>query len=214
MAKNKKSSETLEDVRQLADAASPPGRRRWIGRSATERVCEMAGEEPASVPAEAARIRALLSKVRPAAYGMSPKTWANVLSRFRVELRFAAVIDANHAGVAARHPAWAPLIQVISADKGLSNGLASFSNWCAAKEISPGEVDDAVVQRFFEWLQHRTLCPKPRDIVRQTPRLWNAASKQIADWPKDKLTLISFKAPAKRFQWGDFPESFRADAEA
>jgi hypothetical protein len=44
--------------------------------------------------------------------------------------------------------------------------------------------------------------------------LWNAASDQVADWPITKLTLISFKAPAKRLQWADLPESFRADGEA
>jgi integrase len=214
MAKNTKTAETLEDVRQLAEKGSPSERRPWIGRLATERVCDMAGMQPASVPAEAASIRALLRKVRPAAHGMSPKTWANVLSRFRVELRFAAVIDPKHAGCAARHPAWAPFVRAISGDKGLANGLASFSNWCAAKDIFPQDVDDAVVERFFEWLQHRTLCPKPRDVVRQTPRKWNSACEQVPGWPKAKLTLISFKAPFKRLQWGELPESFRKDAEA
>jgi integrase len=214
MAHEPKTAETLEDVRQLVAEGLPSGRRPWIGRSATERVCDMAGMQPASVPAEAGSIRALLRKVRPAAHGMSPKTWANLLSRFRVELRYAAVIDPNYAGCPARHPAWGPLVQALSGDTGLSNGLACFSNWCAANDILPGDVDDAVVQRFFEWLQHRTLCPKPRDIVRQTPRLWNAAREQVADWPEAKLTLISFKAPFKRLQWGELPESFRKDAEA
>jgi hypothetical protein len=44
--------------------------------------------------------------------------------------------------------------------------------------------------------------------------LWNAASEQVEVWPKAKLTLISFKAPAKRRQWTDLPQDFRADAEA
>jgi hypothetical protein len=145
---------------------------------------------------------------------MSPKTWANVVSRLRVELRLAGVIDANNAGLAARHPAWATLAQAISEDKGLSNGLASFCNWCAAQDVPPEDVDDALVQRFLHWLEQRTLCPKPRDVARQTPRLWNVASDQVADWPITKLTLISFKAPAKRLQWADLPESFRADGEA
>jgi hypothetical protein len=123
MAKDTKTAETLEDVGQLAEKGSPSGRRPWIGRSATERVCDMARVQPASVPAEAASIRALLRKVRPAANGMSPKTWANVVSRLRVELRLAGVIDANNAGLAARHPAWATLAQAISEDKGLSNGF-------------------------------------------------------------------------------------------
>jgi integrase len=214
MANNPKSPATLEGVRELADKASLPGRRPWIGRSATQRICTMAGVSPASVPAETVSIRALLRKFRPAAHGISQKTWTNVLSRFRVELRFAAVIDPNYAGLAARHPAWATLVQAISGDKGLSNGLASFCNWCAMQDVHPENVDDAVVQRFLHWLEHRTLCPKPRDIVRQTPRLWNAASEQVAAWPKAKLKLISFKAPAKRLQWSDLPEGFRADAEA
>jgi integrase len=214
MANQPKTRDTLEGVRELADTASLPGRRRWIGRSATERICEMAGVAPASVPAEAPSIRGLLRKIRPAAHGITDKTWANLLSRFRMELRLAEVLDPNHAGSAARHPAWVTLVQAISGDKRLSNGLASFCNWCAAQNIYPDDVDDAVVQRFLHWLEHRTLCPKPRDIVRRTPRLWNAATEQVATWPKAKLKLLSFKAPAKRLQWSGLPESFRADAEA
>ncbi|MBK5197070.1 MAG: site-specific integrase [Methyloceanibacter sp.] len=214
MANDHKTPTTLEEVMQFANIASPAERRPWIGKSATERICTMAGVAPASVPADAPSVRAMLSKIRPAAHGITAKTWANLLSRFRMELRLAGVLDPNHAGSAARHPAWATLVQAISGDKALSNGLASFCNWCAAQNIYPDDVDDALVQRFLHWLEHRTLCPKPRDIVRQTPRLWNAASEQVATWPKAKLKLLSFKAPAKRLQWGDLPESFRADAEA
>jgi hypothetical protein len=42
MAKDTKTAETLEDVGQLAEKGSPSGRRPWMGRSATERVCDMA----------------------------------------------------------------------------------------------------------------------------------------------------------------------------
>jgi len=48
--------------------------------------------------------------------------------------------------------------------------------------VPPEDVDDALVQRFLHWLEQRTLCPKPRDVARQTPRLWNVASDQVADW--------------------------------
>ena len=214
MANEHKTPTTLEEVMQLANTASPAERRPWIGKSATERICTMAGVAPGSVPADAPCVRAMLSKIRPAAHGITAKTWANLLSRFRMELRLAGVLDPNHAGSAAWHPAWVTLVQAISGDKALSNGLASFCNWCAAQNIYPDDVDDAVVQRFLHWLEHRTLCPKPRDIVRRTPRLWNAASEQVATWPKAKLKLLSFKPPAKRLQWSDLPESFRADAEA
>jgi integrase len=213
MAPNQKSQDTLEGVRQLGDAASPAGRRRWIGRSATERICTMVGVSPTSVPAEAASIRALLRKVRPAAHGMMRKTWANVLSRFRAELRLAGVIDPNWQGCAARDPAWAPLVGAVAADKHLSTGLAVFNNWCAARGITPEEAT-AAFEEFVVWLDERTLCPQPRDVVRRIPQLWNEASDKIDIWPKAKLTLISFRAPPKRHQWWDLSESLRRDTEA
>jgi hypothetical protein len=174
----------------------------------------MAGVLPTQLAADAPSIRALLRQVRPALHGMTAKTWANLLSRFRQELRRADVIDPNWQGHAARHPAWAGLLQAIADKKNLANALAAFMNWCAARNIVPEAVDDGIVQRFHSWLEHRTLCPRPRDLLRQIPRAWNAASEQVKAWPRAKLTLLSFRAPFKRLQWGDLPESFRADAEA
>ena len=174
----------------------------------------MAGVAPATVPAEAPALRAMLAKIRPAAHGVSPKTWANLLSRFRAALRLADVIDPVWQGSAMQHPAWAPLVQAIAEDKRLSCGLAAFFNWCASQAIAPEEVDDAVVQQFHRWLENRTLCPKPRDVVRRVPNLWNEASEKIEIWPKIKLTTLSFKSPPKRLQWSDLSESFRRDAQA
>jgi hypothetical protein len=213
MAKHLRQPKTLEDVCQLAESADPPGQRR-NGGSATERICAKAGVLPAEVAADAPSIRALLRKLRPALHGMMAKTWTNLLSRFRQELRLGDVIDPNRQGCAARHPAWAHLVQAIAKAKNLANGLAAFINWCASHDIVPDAVDDSVVQRFHAWLEQRTLCPKPRDLVRQTPRLWNEASEQVKGWPRSKLTLISFKAPLRRMQWGELPECFRKDAEA
>ena len=205
--------DTLEEVSHLADTVSPAGRRRWIGRSATERLCAMAGVAPASMPANAPSVRAILSKIRPAAHGITAKTWANLLSRFRVELRLADVIDPNHAGYAATHPAWAPLVQAIAGDKRLSTGLAVFHNWCATRGITPKSAN-AAFRDFGTWLDERTLYPRPRDVLRRVPQLWNEASENIDVWPKVKLALISFRAPPKRHQWSDLTESLRRDTEA
>ncbi len=214
MAQEQKYHKTLEDVHQFVVSAETPEQRRRNGKSATERICKMAGVLPIQVPATAPAVRDLLSTVRPAAHGITRKTWANLLSRFRRELRLADVIDPGYEGRAARHPAWAPLVAAIAGDKKLSNGLAAFYNWCAANGVLPDAVDDDVVQHFSFWLEHRTVCPKPRDVIRRTPQLWNAASEKIEAWPKTKLTLISFRAPAKRLQWTDLPPSLLTDAEA
>ena len=81
-------------------------------------------------------VRDLLAKIRPAAHGMTCKTWANLLSRFRRELRLADVIDPMATRLALPViPTWAPSVQAIAGDKRLSTGLAAFANWCAADDI-------------------------------------------------------------------------------
>lgn len=187
MAQDQKHQKTLDNVRQRVESAETPELRRRNGRSAIERICTMAGLIPAQVPAEPPAVRAVVAKIRPAAHGMASKTWANLLSRFRRELRCADVIDPNYQGCAARHPGWSSLVEALAGDKRLSTGLAAFCNWCAAKGIVADAVDDVVVHRFFDWLEQRTLCPKPRDTVRRTPQLWNAAGEQIEVWPKTEL---------------------------
>ena len=91
MAQDQKHHKTLEDVRLIVESEETPEARRRNGRSATERICAMAGVAPAQVTAEAPVIRALLAKVRPAAHSMTSKTWGNLLSRFRRELRLACL---------------------------------------------------------------------------------------------------------------------------
>ena len=186
MATDHNRQKTLEEVRRLVESADPPCLQRRNGRSASERICAMAGVALAQVPAEAPSIRAMLAKVRPAAHGMTSKTWANLRSRFRQELRLADVIDPNWQGCAARHPVWAPLVQAIAEDKRLSSGLAFFNNWCAARDIRPEEAK-AAFDEFPSWLEQRTLCSKPRDVVRRVPQLWNEASEKIDVWPKIEL---------------------------
>jgi integrase len=213
MAKDQNIQKTLEDVRRLVESAETLEQRRRNGRSATERICAMAGVVPVQVLAEVPSIRPLLAKSR-AVHDGANQTWANVLSRFRKELRLADVIDPNWQGRAARDPAWGPLVQTLAGNKRFSNGLAAFANWCAMNGKVPDAVDDDVFQHFPDWLENRTLCPNPKDAVRRVPRLWNEASERIDVWPKTKLTIISFKSPPKRVQWGDLSESFRADADA
>lgn len=53
MAQEKKHQKTLDDVRQLVESTETPDLRRRNGRSATERICAMAGAVPAQVAAEA-----------------------------------------------------------------------------------------------------------------------------------------------------------------
>ena len=72
----------------------------------------------------------------------------------------------------------------------------------------------ALVLRFLTWLEAKTLYPKPRDLVRRIPNVWNEASTKFNFWPTTKLTTISFKTPPKHLKWSELSPSFQQDADA
>jgi hypothetical protein len=213
MLNKNKSLETAEELLGLLDLASLKATKRRDLKSAVCRICEMAGCAPRSLPLDAPILRETERKIRPAAHGVSWKTWANIRSLFRRALELAGVIDRMDRGVALRHPLWGPLMRSIADDKRLAGGHAAIANWCANRDISPHEISKAVLQKFHIWLETRTLCPKPRDLVRRIPDVWNEARRTIPGWPPLELATLCFKAPFKRLQWKDLSESFRLDAE-
>src|SRR5262249_25099953 len=205
---------TLADVLSLLEESGPTGTRRRDMVSAIKRFCEMAGIMPASVPAQPPQLRELLSRIRPAAHGVSAKSYSNLRSLLAAALRLAGVVDPLGRGVANRHLEWRRLLGAIADDRRLSNGLVTFANWCAIQHIAPSEVSDTTVQQFLTWLETRTLYPKPRDLVRRIPKLWNEGKKKYGSWPAGKLTILSFKAPSRHVNWSDLSPSFQQDATA
>jgi hypothetical protein len=205
---------TLADVLGLIDEAGLPGTRRRDMVSAINRMCEMAGTTPASVRVEPAVLKDVLSRIRPAARGVSIKSYSNLRSLFAAALQLAGAIDPSGRGIAKRHQTWGPLLEAIADDQRLSNGIASFANWCAGQGVSPSEVDDTVVQHFLSWLEARTLQPNPRDLVRRIPNLWNEASTKVDFWPTRKLAILSFKAAPKHRKWSELSPSFQQEGDA
>ena len=117
-------------------------------------------------------------------------------------------------GVALKHPIWGPLMRAIAGDQRLSGGNAAFANWCAVEGVLPDDVADNLLQKFHRWLEDRTLYPKPRDLVRRVPHVWNEASDRFEVWPKSKLTPLSFKAPRRHLPWEALHTDFRRDVDA
>ena len=166
---------TAADVLAILQAAPVPPSRRRDMISAVSRICALLGCQPAGLRLDVEDLRVRIAAIRPAAHRISPKTFSNLRSLFAAALEFAGVIDSVSRGEAKRHRDWAPLVQAIAGDKRMSSGLAAFMNWCASVGIRPDQVDDDVVQRFVVWLERRTLAPKPRDVARRVPHIWNEA---------------------------------------
>jgi hypothetical protein len=214
MTGNKNTIETAEDLLNFLEAAGLPTTRGRDLKSAVNRFCDLAGCSPRSLRLEAPSLREKSQKNRLAAYGVDWTTWGNIRSLFGAALELAGVADRMPRGVALKHPIWGPLMREIAGDKRLAYGLAAFANWCAIQNISPDEVDDGILQRFHTWLETRTLCPKPRDLVRRVPNIWNEASERFEIWPKLKLTPLAFKPPRKHLPWEALNAEFRHDVEA
>ena len=208
------SPKTAEDLLDFLDTAGLKLTQRRDQKSSICRICEMAGFAPQSLCLDVHILRKTLRKIRPAAHGVGWKTWANIRSSFRRALELAGVIDKMAAGLALRHVTWGPLMEGVAADKRLAGGLAAFANWCAARGVEPEHVGDDLLQDFHIWMDTRTLCPKPRDIVRRIPNVWNQAGRSIAGWPQLELAVMSFKPPRRHLALKDLSESFQADTEA
>lgn len=182
--------------------------------SAVNRICDLVGCAPASLRLEVPGLRTRLASIRPAAHGVSPKTFANVRSLFISALEWAGAVEPTRAGVARKDPTWAPLVAGMAGSKRLSLGMAAFTNWCAANGIGPTEVGDAELERFGTWLGTRTLYARPRDVIRDTPRFWNEAARTVPGWPASTLSLISFRPASPNLGWEELPAGLRTEAEA
>src|SRR5262249_26886604 len=97
---------TLADVLAVLDQDGPPGIRPRDMISAVKRLCEMAGTMPASVRAEPPVLKDMLSRIRPAAHGVSTKSYSNLRSLLAAALELAGVIDPSGRGSARHHPEW------------------------------------------------------------------------------------------------------------
>jgi hypothetical protein len=113
---------TLADVLGSLDKAGLATTRHRDMVSAVKRICAIAGTTPATVPAELPVLREMLARIRPAAHGISAKSYSNLTSLFAAALQLAGIIDPLPRGGARRHPVWGPLLEAIADDKRLANG--------------------------------------------------------------------------------------------
>ena len=128
---------TLADVLSLLDQAELTATRRRDMVSAVKRVCAMAGTPPASVPAEPPLLRGMLSRIRPAAHGISAKSYSNLRSLLTAALQLVGVADPLGRGDARRGHSVGAAARSHRRGQAPVNGLASFANWCTAQGTSP-----------------------------------------------------------------------------
>jgi hypothetical protein len=162
------------------------------------------------VPARYSAVRADLAQLHQAPAGLTKKTLQNHKSNTKRALLWLAREKGVPQHGVPLTPAWDELRSKIR-ESLVRSRLSSFVRFCSAANISPVEVDEAVVDRFVNY-RSRAGRPFDRAARRLLTRAWNTNVGTIAGWPERALVDPPVKA-AVEVEWQDFPESLRADVE-
>ena len=201
---------TLADVDAAlkTNDALPPLRRRDL-RSSLRRVARLLGQELVQIPLDLPTISRRLAGSMPAAVGLTEKSFANIKSDFLAALRTSGVRPSPRPAKTAMSPSWRRLTTGLSS-KRMRLGLSRLAFWCSQKGIEPEQVSDAVLAEHIEAVRQGTLHRKPNELYRDMALIWNevAQNSRVA---LQRLTVPSFRRPAKRLDWASLPHTFRSD---
>ena len=193
-----------------ADTTLPPIRKRDMVSGLT-RLPKALGMDPANVPADPRWLQPRLDMVSPAAIGVSPKTWQNLVSNARNAL--------VHSGIAARRtnrqhalaPAWSALWENARNSGKIHDSLSRFVYFLDRLGISPEEVGDMHVKVFHEALMGDEIRKNPAASLRNAVNAWNRAVKYAPGWPQTHLKGPPPKATKIKLPIDTYPPSFASD---
>lgn len=204
---------TLQDaLSALDDVPSLTPTQKRDGASAIRAIGRILNHPLDSIPADLALLRYRLNENHYVRAGISRKRWQNIRSCLVSTLGVLKNSGYRVNYYLPLSPAWKRCYDCLDT-KRRRNGLSSFIHYCNDHSISPGSVDDETVDGFMRYLETHTLRSKPRQVHRDTCRLWNEASERYPAWPDRHLTVPSYKKPRKTLDWDSFPSSFHEDVQ-
>jgi integrase len=177
--------------------------------SALRRVAKALGLPPEDVPCDPRWLQPRLKEIAPAAHGLSPKSWQNVVSDARGALAHFGIVKRRHRRDTDLTPNWCALWKSVLAsnDPTLPPSLSSFVYFLSRIGVAPGEVSDAVALDYKKGLEENEISRSPDRAYRAAVNGWNLAGARLVDWPQQKLTLPS-RQKIVRLQSGVLPAAF------
>jgi integrase len=212
--KPKVSGLTLADVdrnlRILTDLAA--SRRRDL-RSAVARVAALVGEAPDWVPLDLPEIAITLAGINAAAAGITPKTLSNIRSDFLAAVRASQLLALPRPAKGALSAPWVELMAKLKDDHRARIGLSRLAHHASAAGISPGEINDAVIDQFIADVRKGSLHARPDRLHRRTATIWNEVARQLPALKLQAVTVPAFGRTHKRIRWSKLSQSFRDDLD-
>src|SRR4051794_6389053 len=204
---------TLAEVLARLDASPDlTPRQRADLRSAVITVARVLGFSLDGTPARLDLLRPWLSKVLPAAHGLTRPSWNTVRSRFGNALRQSGLKVLPGRDRSPMAPDWAKLWAKLTR-KTHRDSLSRCMRHCSARGIAPGDMNDAVIAEFRGAMLENSLVRNPMIVAQRTVACWNQAVDSVPGWPQIRLTVMNlrdrYSLPLDRFS-----SSFQAEIEA
>src|SRR5271169_117880 len=181
-------------------------------KSAITTYGKIIGEPPAAIPLDLGAVRTTLDGVVPLQAKVSRKRWANLRSDFAAAVAASGLLPMLKTSDAEPNQEWERLLESAK-DRRISNGLSRLARWATMRKISPGDIDNAVLERFFSELEAASLVRNLGFQRRNVAKLWNRLAALAPDRRLRRVEIPSKKGTAPRIPWSDLPASFTQDTE-
>jgi hypothetical protein len=159
--------------------------------SGLRRLASALGQPPALLPADLTWLQPRIARLEPAAIGLSPKTWSNVLSNARAGLHHCGIVEQRFRRLDDFSPLWQPLWESVrvSGKLSLTTTLGRFVRFLDNFQIVPANVGPTHVEQYQEAVALNELRRSPEQGARKATYAWNRATRLLADWPKQTLPV-------------------------
>ena len=174
-------------------------------------LCRVLQRHPRQVPVAAPAFRRVIEDARPAAEGIKPRHWKNVVSSTRRAI--------NAAGLGGKKPAldvplssdWEALVSHLE-NRWVRNAVGRFASFCSAHQLAPDQVDDVVVERYRQFLEETQLTKDPAKSIASLILHWNRCVEEFSDWPSIRLTRPD-RTNHYALSWDDLPPTLEQEAK-
>jgi integrase len=203
---------TLRNVLDALDRNPdlPVTRKRDL-KSALNTYAKVAGNQPATIALDLAKIRETLDGTVPLQSKVSRKRWANLRSDLVAAIAVSGLQPMLKTFGVSLHPEWEELLDEAN-DKGLANGLSRLARWASLREISPRAIHAAKLDRFFSELETGTLIRNLRPYCRSLPKLWNDLVDRLPHRTLQRIDVPD-QVVSRQIASPQFPASFTAELE-
>lgn len=197
--------------RLTADTMVSQTRRRDM-ISGLRRVAKALGLPPEDVPCSGRWLQPRLSKISPASLGLTAKAWQNAVSDARAAMAHFGIFERRFNRISDLSPEWRALWSAVLAsnDKTLEPALCRFVYFLSGQGIRPDQVGEEHALAYREALIRNEISKSPDVAHRAALNGWNLAVRRIAEWPRQKLLVVSRQKIFTMNQEA-FPASFRAE---